>query len=74
MQRTTIMAPPELVARLRQMAAERGTSLADVVREALEEKSKTYRPRPRGLGIGASGFSDTARRIGEERPIPRSWR
>lgn len=74
MERTTIMAPPDLLQRLRQMAADRGTSLAHLIREALEEKARTYRPRPRSLGIGASGFPDTAGRAGEERPIPRSWR
>lgn len=74
MKRTTIMAPPDLLLRLREMATERQTSLANLVREALEEKASTYRPRPRSLGIGASGFSDTAQRAGEERAIPRSWR
>ena len=36
--------------------------MATVIREALEEKVKTQCPRPRSLGIGASGFTDTARR------------
>jgi hypothetical protein len=74
MHRTTIVAPEHLIQCLRQMAAERGTSMAELVREALEEKVRTRRPRPRSLGLGASGHRDTARRAGDERPEPRSWR
>ena len=37
-------------------------------------KVQAKRPRPRSLGIGASGYADTARRAGDERPTPRSWR
>lgn len=33
-----------------------------------------YRPKPRSLGVGASGYTDTSRRTGEERPVSRSWR
>lgn len=74
MQRTTIVIPEELRRRLRHIAAEQGTSMAAVIREALEEKVQSYHPRPRSLGIGASGFTDTARRTGEERVVPRAWR
>lgn len=74
MQRTTIMIPEELHQRLRRIAAEQGDSMAAVIREALEEKARGYRPRPRSLGIGASGHTDTARKAGDERPVPRSWR
>jgi hypothetical protein len=74
MVRTTIMASEELLARLRCMAAERGVSMATLIREALEEKARSYRPRPRSLGIGASGYTDTARRTAEERPAARPWR
>jgi metal-responsive CopG/Arc/MetJ family transcriptional regulator len=74
MDRTTLSIPDELLARIRQMAAERRTSMAAVVREALEEKVQSYRPRPRSLGIGASGRTDTGRRSATERPKPRSWR
>lgn len=48
--------------------------MAAVVRDALEEKARSYHPRPRSLGIGESGFTDTARKAGDERPVPRSWR
>ena len=74
MKRTTIVAPEELLERLHRVAAERKTSLAVVIREALEEKVKGHRPKPLSAGIGASGRSDTARRTADERPIPRSWR
>ena len=72
--RTTVSMPNELLDRLRLMAAERHTSIAALVREALEEKAGSCRVRPRSLGIGASGRRDTAGRTGQERPEPRSWR
>jgi metal-responsive CopG/Arc/MetJ family transcriptional regulator len=74
MERTTISLPDGLLKRLRVLAAERGTSMAEVIREAIEEAVRNHRRRPRSLGIGASGHSDTARRTAEERPEPRSWR
>jgi metal-responsive CopG/Arc/MetJ family transcriptional regulator len=74
MRRTTIVTPEHLLKRLRQMAAERGTSMAELIREALEEKVGSHRPRPRSLGLGASGYTDTAERASDERPQPRSWR
>ena len=74
MQRTTIMIPDELSERLKAMALERRVSMATIVRDALEEKIASYRPKPRSLGIGSSGHSDTARRAGDERPAPRDWR
>ncbi|MDP2948213.1 MAG: ribbon-helix-helix domain-containing protein [Chloroflexota bacterium] len=74
MERTTISLPEELLKRLRLMAAEQGTSMAALIREALREKTASHRPRPRSLGIGASGHRDTARRTVEERPEPCPWR
>lgn len=74
MERTTISIPDELLERLRMMASENHTSMAALIREALEEKAKTYHARPRSLGIGSSGHSDTARRTGDTRPEPRPWR
>ena len=52
------------------LAAERRTSMGALIREALEEKSAAYRPKPRSLGIGDSGRTDTARRSADERPVP----
>lgn len=74
MKRTTIVAPERLLKQLRRLAAERGTSMADLIREALEDKVGAERPLPRSLGLGSSGHADTAQRTGEERPVPRSWR
>lgn len=74
MARTTISLPDDLLRRARVVAAEEGTSMASLVREAVEERIGRYRPRPRSLGIGESGHSDTARRAGEERPELPPWR
>ncbi len=74
MDRTTLTIPAELRARLRRLAAERGVSMATIVREAIDEKLATWRPPPRSLGVGSSGVGDTARTSATERPEPRSWR
>jgi plasmid stability protein len=73
MARITISLPDELLRRLRIIAAQEGTSMAALVREAVEEKLEGCRPRPRSLGIGESRRTDTARRASEEPPEPRSW-
>ncbi|MBI4339379.1 MAG: ribbon-helix-helix protein, CopG family [Chloroflexi bacterium] len=74
MERTTISLPEELLQRLRMIAAERRTSMAALVREALEEKARSYRPKPKSFGMGDSGYTDTSMRTTTERPEPRSWR
>jgi predicted transcriptional regulator len=74
MRRITIRAPEALLERLRRIAAERGISMAALIRETLEAKAERHRPKPRSIGIGASGRSDISRRIGEERPIPPPYR
>ena len=74
MVRTTISLPEELLDRMRRIAMEQRTSMAALVREALEEKVGDYHRKPRSLGIGASGHADTARRTTTERAEPRSWR
>jgi plasmid stability protein len=74
MKRTTISIPDGLLRRLRMIVAEEGTSMDALVREALEERVASHRPRPRSLGIGASGETDTARRAADQRPEPRPWR
>ena len=74
MNRTTLMLPDEVRDRLRRLAADRGVSMATLVREAIDEKMERMRPTPRSLGVGASGATDTARRTGDERPEPREWR
>jgi predicted transcriptional regulator len=74
MERTTLMLPDATRDRLRRIAAERGVSMATIIREAIDEKVASSRPRPRSIGSGASGTSDTAQRSATERPEPRSWR
>lgn len=74
MKRTTISLPDDLLKRLRVRAAERGISMAAVVREALEEKAVGSRPKPKSLGIIASGEGDLARRSADDIFEPRSWR
>ena len=73
-ERTTLSIPGPLLDRLRAAATERRVSMAEFVREALEEKLAARRPRPGSLGVGASGRHDTARDASDERPEPRTWR
>lgn len=73
MKRTTIMADPEVVERLKRLAADRGVPFSEVVREALVEKAAEFRPKPRSLGIGQS--SQDAGPIDWEKPAPAMpWR
>jgi predicted DNA-binding ribbon-helix-helix protein len=74
MERTTLMLTADVRAKLRQIAAQRDVSMATIIREAIDDKLASERPLPSSLGIGASGVTDTARRTGQERPEPRSWR
>ena len=76
MQRTTIMADSETLARLRQIAHEEGRSLADVIREALDQRAHQQIGRLHFLGVGAStpGSGPTARESADLRPEPASWR
>ena len=76
MKRTTIMADPETIERLRAIATSEGRSLADVIREALEDRVRRPRPRLRFLGVGAStpGSGPTARESAEVTPEARPWR
>ena len=74
MERTTLMLPDETRDRLRRLAADRGVSMATIIREAIEAHVASAHPRPRIIGSGASRVSDTARRSAVERPEPRQWR
>jgi predicted DNA-binding ribbon-helix-helix protein len=74
MDRTTITLDVETRRRLRRIAADRGISMAALIREAIDETMERHAPRPRSLGVAASGTPDTARRSALERPEPRSWR
>jgi plasmid stability protein len=77
MDRTTISLPPELHKRLRIMAAERGVSMASLIREAVEEKIASgngrARPKPR-FGIFDSGRTDLSMLASEGTPEPPPWR
>ncbi len=73
MARITISIPDDLHQRVRSVAAERRMSIAALVREAIEDKVAARRPKPKSFGVGASGFTDTARRSAIDLPVPRSW-
>jgi hypothetical protein len=68
------MADDQVLDRLRAIAREEGVSLAEVIREALERRANEFRPRPRSLGIFASGHSMTASQEATEPAPPRTWR
>ena len=72
-QRTTVVLPEDLLNKLRRIANERGISFAALLREAAEEKARTYRPKAKSFGLAASGKKGIARRASElYRPDP--WR
>jgi predicted transcriptional regulator len=75
MKRTTIVAPEELLDRLHVIAREENTSLADIIRQALEWRASQARTFQ---FIAASESSepphDTGRRAGDITFSPRSWR
>jgi hypothetical protein len=73
MERITVRADRELLARLRALARERKVSLAEVVREALDEKAKEFRPKPKIIGMFSSDRSDGSMAASEPQP-PVSWR
>ena len=66
MKRTTLKLSDELDARLRHEAARRGTTIAEISREALEVYlGISSRRRLGAAGAGHSGRSDVSRRIEE---------
>jgi len=48
--------------------------MAALIREAIDATLERHAPRPRSLGVAASGKPDTARRSADTRPEPRAWR
>ena len=48
--------------------------MAALIREAIDASIERAAPKPRSLGVSASGTRDTARLAGEIRPEPRTWR
>jgi predicted DNA-binding protein len=66
MKRTTVKLPNDLDAKLRHEAARRGSTIADVTREAIEAHvGGVTRRRLIAAKAGRSGRRDTARRIEE---------
>jgi metal-responsive CopG/Arc/MetJ family transcriptional regulator len=71
--RTTVVIPDELKKRARRVAAERGVSMSELIREALEEKVNASPRKLRFIGIASVG-GDLGRRSGDEPAIPEPWR
>ena len=78
MQRLMIQAEPELVERAKRRARERGVSVAQVVREAMEEMlggpDGEEQPPLSIIGIGRSGRSDLSRLASEDLYEPAPYR
>lgn len=68
-------ADSELLERLRRRARERGCSVAQLIREALErELGPEGRARPSFIGAMRSGRDDLSARAAEDEYEPASWR
>lgn len=79
MQRLMIQAEPELVERAKRRASERGVSVAQVVREAMEHElgpaeDEAIPPPLTCIGIGRSGRSDLSKLASEDIFEPAPWR
>jgi hypothetical protein len=79
MQRLMIQAEPELVERAKRRARERGVSVAQVVREALERElevaeEESIPPPLNCIGAFSSGRSDLSRRASEDEYEPEPFR
>jgi hypothetical protein len=78
MQRLMIQAEPELIQRAKRRATERGVSVAQVVREAMQHElgpGKERIPPPLTcIGIGHSGRGDLSRRASEDEYEPEPFR
>jgi hypothetical protein len=79
MQRLMIQAEPELVERAKRRARERGVSVAQVVREALERElevagEESIPPPLTCVGVVSSGRSDLSRLASEDVYEPEPFR
>ena len=75
MRRLIVQADEELLERTRRCAAERGVSIAQVVRDALElELGRDRPPQPRSLGKHRSGTYDLSLRASDDQFVPPAWR
>jgi hypothetical protein len=73
MERTSVSLEPEVHARLKEIAALRGVSIATVIREMLSEACT---PRPRrfvSVGIADSGDPTIADQLSNFRSEPGKW-
>ena len=73
MERTTVSLPKGLIKRLKIMAAERGVSMASIIREAVEERASQHRPKPH-LGIFDSGRTDISQLASDLKLDIPEWR
>jgi hypothetical protein len=80
MQRLMIQADPELVERAKRRARERGVSVAQVVREAMEhelgvaDEEEPLAPALRHVGVVSSGHGNLARLASEDIFEPEPFR
>ncbi|MHB8241940.1 MAG: hypothetical protein ACYDHN_08115 [Solirubrobacteraceae bacterium] len=79
MQRLMIQAEPELIERAKRRARERGVSVAQIVREAMEHElgggeDERIPPPLTCVGVVSSGRSDLSRLIGEDIFEPEPFR
>jgi ribbon-helix-helix CopG family protein len=66
MKRTTVMLPDEVLARLRVESRRRGTSIAEIVREAVERHVQEPEPGPLSFfAVGEGGPEDAAEHVDE---------
>lgn len=66
MPRTSVMLPDDLLTRLRHEAKRRGTSVAQVVRTAVERELAAPKRRELSIfAIGSSGMPDLSERVDE---------
>ena len=80
MKRTTIQAEEKLLLELENLAYRRGTTMSQMVREAIAEYVVSHREEtklPSFFGIGASGRSDVSERaeeiLAEDTGKPSGW-
>ena len=74
MERTTISLDSELHNRLKAIAAERGVSVATVIREMLRASCAQGPRRFLSLGMGDSGDPTITEQISNFRSAPGKWR
>jgi hypothetical protein len=76
MERTTIMADPDLLEEARRVAAREGISLAELIRQGIVLRVRCRSRPPSFIGAFASGSKGhTTARDSSDAPFePRSWR